>query len=196
MNPFRPWRQGEVIVLADSILKNANFGHHATLKAIPGANIGTFIDLIRNRQIRVYWRRVGLVILHLGTNDVDDGNSGSIRPWMEELIQLIRSNNRHIAVIISGILPRPVDHDYTKGILKTVNGVLQIWSATQTGIHFYQSYRPYLYKPIGASEPLVLSHLFSRRCELHLTYDGLQMLVMNLKNQINLFKRADILRSQ
>ena len=197
MNPFRPWRHGEVIVLSDSILKYAEFGHHALLEAIRGATIRDFIRLIQNGHLHVRWQRIGLVIIHLGTNDVSNGDGASIRPSMEELIDLIRLRNRHIAIIISSILPRPLDYEYTKETVKSVNGVVEIWSQSKVGVHFYQSYRPYLYKSMGPDEPVVVkAHLFSRRCELHLTYDGLRMLVMNLKNQIQLFKRGDILKSQ
>ena len=196
MNPFRPRRQGRVIILSDSILKYADFGGHGFLKAIRGANIQTFIDLLNQGWIQD-WARIGAVLIHVGTNDINNGESEQVKPRLEILVNLIHARNIHTGVIISGILPRPVDYEDTKKIVGDVNSELQTWAANTLGVHFYQSFRPFLYRRMGKKQKVqVKANLFSNRCRLHLNREGLAILVVLLKNQIQLFRRGDILRTQ
>ena len=166
------------------------------MKAIRGANIQTFIYLINQVWIQD-WTRVGVVLIHLGTNDIADGESEQIKPKFEILINLIHARNVHTGVIISGILPRPLDFESTNPIIGDVNRELQTWAARTHAVHFYQSFRPFLHRSMGKDQEVkVKSELFSKRCKLHLNYEGLAILVVLLKNQIQLFRRGDILRSQ
>ena len=196
MNPFRPRREGRVIILSDSILKYASFGGHGFLRAIPGANVQVLINLINQGFIQD-WSRIGCVLVHVGTNDVDNGQGAGVLPKLKILANLIQSRNRNVGFIISGILPRPKDYERTKSIIFDINLELQEWAASEQSIHFYQSYRQFLYKPMGKKQKTVVKkELFSDRCKLHLNEKGLAILLPLLKNQIVLFRRGDILKSR
>ena len=184
-------RNGRVIIISDSMLRQANFHSSALLRAFGGATIGTLIEATRRGNIVQNWSTVGLVVIACGTNDIDNGNAASIRQHMEDLITTILQKNASIGIIISGILPRPVDFEITNQTVKTVNDVLRVWAKSQESVHFYPAYRSFLHAgKIRTDQQLYAAN---DRYQIHLSDKGKARMVRLLKAQINLFQRGSIL---
>ena len=91
------------------------------------------------------WANVGLFVVHVGTNDVDNGDGAHVLSQMQILVQEIHAWNPNITIIIVGILPRPKDFVLTNSVIQRINRVLKLWCSTRQYLHFYHAYRAYLY---------------------------------------------------
>ena len=65
------------------------------------------------------------LILHVGTNDIGNGLSSKlITQYYCNLLELITHNFSNINIIMSAILPRPIDFDTTKQLVIETNNRL------------------------------------------------------------------------
>ena len=184
-------RDGQTIIISDSMLRQANFRGFALLRAFRGATIETLIQATTRGNITRDWSKVGLVVIACGTNDIANGAHASIRQQMEQLINTILAENPSIGIIISGILPRPVDFDTTNSTVKRVNEVLRIWARSQVNVHFYPAYRSFLHAGRIRTDQQLYAPNDPYR--IHLSEQGKARMVRLLKAQINLFRRGSIL---
>lgn len=111
-------------------------------------------------------------IIHIGTNDINSNDKLSvdaIMSYFNNLITVIRDvSSTHI--ILSSILPRPVDYTSTNGKVKEVNARLKVLCKTRH-CQFVQSFKSFFKggKPIR--------ELFSvRDGGLHLNLEGIRQL--------------------
>lgn len=131
-----------MIVIGDSIIKNLDPIEGVQLKAFPGATIGKLGYLINSREIK--WANYQYVIIHVGTNNVANKNTiSSILSDFGNLIANIRKLNPHIRIIVSSILPRPVDHTLTDSIIRNINVQLEKSLSKTLNFKFVKSYRPF-----------------------------------------------------
>ena len=85
--------------------------------AFSGITIARLTYMIQSKQIDVSAENV---IVHVGTNDINSMDTGSIMSSFSNLISVIRDVSR-AKIVISGILPRPVDWLRTNDNVKSVN---------------------------------------------------------------------------
>ena len=197
MYRYRPNLRGHVLVLSDSMLKKIDVVGFARLEAIPGAKIQTFINQLRYDNLRVNWRKVGLVIVHLGTNDVGNRHEDYVVGDMQRLVTEILAKNWNIGIVIHGILPRPRDFEETKFVVKHVNEDLQRWIQSEQQVHFAPVYKSFLRKnDFGVYEIRKDQILFDHFdfWDLHLCDDGIRRMNRIVKTIIFRFRIGKIFK--
>ncbi len=122
------------------MLKYCNFKPHGIVFADSGASIRDLTEHARNNRIVFDWNKYELVIISCGTNDVANGYYHLVAYWIDELYRLLRSKNPDLHVVVNGILPRPVDYEWSRDIVVTVNDDLRKWAADNEGTGFYPAY--------------------------------------------------------
>ena len=123
------------------------------IKSFPGATIAKLTVHLSKRQISL--ENFEYVILHVGTNNI--GRRDTFEHMLSDYGNLIASVKKvkpSIRIIMSAIIPRPVDHTETDPMIKSVNSCLKHRMAPDMGFHFictykavskFGSYRRYLY---------------------------------------------------
>lgn len=112
---------------------------HAEVLAFPGININRLVQKIQNRHIcldRQY------SIIHVGTNDIQFLDVGAILSSYNNLISVIRQHSRSI-IVMSSIIPRPIDHHITGDKVKLVNTRLKAL-CKERNVQFLHTFRPFL----------------------------------------------------
>lgn len=108
------------------------------------------------------------IILHVGTNDL--GNRSPYAHIISDfgnLIGIIQNKKPSIKIIVSAILPRPVDLDITDGVRRAVNDYLQKSISKSMRFKFVCSYKPFM------RAGMVPTELFAKRDGgLHLNTAG------------------------
>ena len=170
------------VILGDSIITGIFLRGIAEVHNVRGA---TFLRLLIGVELDHYikdWSPYRLVIIHCGTNDIDNGNAKDILATLQLLIHSIQDRNSNIRIIVSSILPRPKDFPTTNPTIKRTNQVLQIWAQSQSNVRFEPTYRTYLYN----GEIRKDQELFAKD-DLHLNELGKWRLARLFKNIVNLF---------
>jgi hypothetical protein len=88
------------------------------------------------------------IILHVGTNNINSQEKFSVDDIVRltnELFNVIWIHNPSAHIIVSSILPRPVDFDVTNEKVKLVNERLQL-KCKERNCQFIKSYRPFFFK--------------------------------------------------
>ena len=178
------------VILCDSMLRHCNFKPFGVKYGIGGATAQTFIDefdsLVSN------WNHYNLCIIHLGTNNISKDTARYVLPEIKSLTRLIQRENPNIKVLISGILPRPVDHSWTGNVVTRVNTALKIWTKSTPGVGFYPTYRSFT-----SNFDIREDQNHFDRDRLHLNKDeGSGRMERLMKQQIRLFQqgRSAVLR--
>ena len=135
----------KVVIVSDSIAKH--------VQGIEGVDVRAFLgDSISKIGYRIDKKHVILdkydyILLHVGTNDINRKASfhGMISDF-GNLIGICRKRKPSIKIIISAILPRPVDFDNTDNPSRRVNGYLEKFMSKKMNFLFIKSYRPFMYK--------------------------------------------------
>ena len=109
--------------MGDSIIKHLPAIEGVELRSFPGTTIARLAKTISKGVVT--FEDKAFVILHVGTNDI--GNSYTeehIYSDYANLIAVIRSQNSKVKIIVSSILPLPVDHNVTAGVICKINAHL------------------------------------------------------------------------
>ena len=69
-------------------------------------------------------------------NEIGKHEGDVIIPRYSDLIYELRRQNDQIQIIISGILPRPIDYRQSAEITKRANKELKDWCSTKNHLHF------------------------------------------------------------
>jgi lysophospholipase L1-like esterase len=170
----------EVLILSDSMFKHCEAPRNTRLIVFRGAKINTIVREVRNGKIN--FRGVKLCILHLGTNDINGPGFDLIYPRYWELTKIIRNKVPGIEIIVSGILPRPVDLALTTSRSKAANRELKAICQAKKYLHFNTTYKGFLYN----NKPRL--GLFDKD-GLHLSHKGAQKIAQIVKNLIGLWKQ-------
>lgn len=149
-------------LISDSICKHVKNLRNCTLQAFKGASIRDIIDNITNGVINLHFN---VIIIHVGTNDIYRLHLNEFEFLYHKLITSIRQVNVRAKVILSAILPRPVDFRETKHLIILVNNLLKTICRKRSSV-YVTTYRPFLKfgKPI--------CELFSPLCWLHVNHQG------------------------
>ena len=107
---YRYRKVPRVAVITDSILKYCVLENFAVLLPFRGADISDII-YYQERGILEDWIDYDLVIVHVGTNDIANFQAKLVLTRLKKLVKLLKNSNPWLDVIISSILPRPVDID-------------------------------------------------------------------------------------
>lgn len=142
-----------MLIVGDSIIKYITDIEGVKIKSFPGATIGKISTLISNGIIEL--NDHDYIILHVGTNNIGNGNSfEEIISDYGNLVAIIRKKKRTIRIIVSSILPRPLDHSSTDKQIKDINGHLKnkmshdlnfTFVASYKAVSKYGTYRRYLF---------------------------------------------------
>ena len=121
------------MILTDSIGKHVTGIRGTTLVALPGFTIRRLTDHIAFGRVQV--SEVSALLIHVGTNDIPASRSavpgGAVKSFSvlqaeyKALLDVVRAHNSQCPIIVSAILPRPVDHALTWFRVEQVNDRLR-----------------------------------------------------------------------
>lgn len=133
------------------------------MQAFPGVGIIDVIDLINRGIIKLHF---DIIIIHVGTNNIWNYN---LRDFENNYNQLVTDvtclAKRNAKIILSAILPRPVDFNQTKIFVVAVNSLLRNL-CLHRGADFIATYKPF----VKYGQPIF--ELFSPLCGLHPNHKG------------------------
>ena len=164
-----------IAVLTDSLLKDCEEPRDADVVVYRGATLKTLTKEVRSRKIDLSGTQ--LCIIHIGTNDVDNGDFDVIVPRYHELVSQIVRHNYIIKLVITSILPRPVDFEKTQWIIQQVNADLKRLCYFKSNLHFNHMHKSYM---IGGRP----NQLLYASDGLHLSYKGHIKATQILKNLV------------
>lgn len=155
-----------VHIVSDSIAKYIKDVRHAEVCAFPGININRLANKIQNRHLSLDKQ---FTIIHVGTNDVQSLKVDEIISAYNNLIEVVKQNS-DTSIIISSILPRPVDHHVTGDKVRLINSKLK-QLCKQRKVQYLHTFRPFLKN----CQPL--RELYAIKDQgLHLNLDGTRRL--------------------
>ena len=160
----------KVTIVTDSIAKYMSGIDGVVVQVFSGATIGRIVYGITHREVKL--RAFDYVIFHVGTNDV--GNQSSFENIISNFGNLVgacRKIHPSIHILISAILPRPIDHTYTDDFIRSVNGHLDKFMSKHLNFRFMKTYRPFMFG--GKVRPELFAH---RDGGLHLNIAGTEKL--------------------
>lgn len=156
----------KVHIISDSMAKHVTDIRHAEVIAFPGINISRLANKIQSGHLRLDRQ---FTIIHVGTNDIQSHDAGAILSSYNNLITVIKQFS-DTSIVMSGIIPRPVDHQVTGDKVKLVNNRLK-QLCKQRNIKYLHTFKPF----IKHCQPL--RELFAVRDQgLHLNLEGIRRL--------------------
>lgn len=126
-------------IISDSMAKYVTGINSTKVVPFPGINVSRLTNKIRNGVVDM---KSKYVILHVGTNDVNTLTASEICSSFNDLITTIRQNYG-CKILISSILPRPIDFEVNGMKIKEINKALERL-CKERQIQFVPSYRPFL----------------------------------------------------
>lgn len=169
-----------VLLISDSICKYIENIDWLESTVLPGANIFTIHNFIKGSKARI--NLFTHLILHVGTNDIANGLTNDlIYQYYLNLLVLVKSIT-NCNIIISAILPRPVDFTETKQRVIEVNKHLATL-AFQKKFLFIRTYKPFVQQP--GSIPI---RKYFAKDGLHLSFTGVSVLrnfLIGVVNHLN-----------
>lgn len=182
------------MIITDSIGKHVSKVKNTHLQALPGYTIARTIDAIAFGNIGV--SEYEAILVHMGTNDIPpkkDRFTGKIttQPIKQvvdlynQLISTIRRFNPQCYIVVSGIIPRPVDFAVSHYRVTQVNQGLQSLCEAKQKLIFNPTQKFF----IKHGQPVVTYYSESDR--LHLRGSGvirLQQAFQQALSDINLRK--------
>ncbi|XP_053409046.1 uncharacterized protein LOC128559928 [Mercenaria mercenaria] len=134
----------KVVIVGDSIIKHIPPIEGVTVKSFPGATIGKLHYLLEKGFLSL--KGFSYIILHVGTNNIARNCSVSdMLADFTNLLAKIRKISPEIHIIVSAILPRPVDIKVTEKKIKEFNLMLDTQLSKDLKFKFIKSYRPFLH---------------------------------------------------
>ena len=150
-----------------------------TVQSYRGASILDVENIVKRNNLLLY--TYDYVILHVGTNDIDNKSVKQIMQAYKFLFRACKSAASNATIVFSSILPRLVDYEDTKNTCINVNTRLQEF-CRKNNLKFVKSYQRFLH----AGQPI--SHLYARRDGgLHLSFEGTKQLrqcIINLLSHL------------
>ena len=172
----------EALVLSDSILKYCFLPNHADLCAIRGATSQTLINKVRSEDIPLLQYR--LIIIHVGTNDVNNGDGLTFINRLITLVAEIRVRNPYVHIVFSAVIPRILDHVDSEEVIKKLNQDAKQWCKQRYWATFYPTYKTLVYQGL-----LNLLGNYWADDGLHLTDRGTKRMSQIIKNIVALHRQ-------
>ena len=164
-------------LISDSICKYTNRLHETYVQAFPGARIYTLLQKIRLGKIRITGYKI--VILHVGTNDLQELSVEDLVHRMKQLVQTVRQKNSSAAIVVSQILHRPRDTETEDKKRVAVNKALQ----KLTNELRPNCYSWYTWRVTQNKDKSVNLNLFAKD-KLHLNFQGISKIRMFIEHNI------------
>ena len=159
---FSGYRTPKATLICDYIGKHVNNVDGLLVQPFPGATIGSITARIQRGQASIAF---DYTILHIGTNDVERKSVPEMAAEYSNLLTVIREISE-TQVVISGILPRPVDFNTLGRHVLEINQGLSTLCFCR-GIKFLKTYRSFLFKGIPRRELFAVND-----GGLHLNFEG------------------------
>ena len=129
-------------IISDSIAKNVSGIDGCVVQPFRGDNIARLTNRIKWKQAKL--RPYDYVIVHVGTNDIEDGASfNSNISSYGNLIGVIREVHPSVQIVMSAIIPRVKDHKATNKIIRDVNSHLNKVMSKDMNFKFICTYKPF-----------------------------------------------------
>ena len=175
------------ICLSDSIPKYCYTPNHCDIHSVRGATTQRLITKVRQNLIN--WLIYGLVIIHVGTNDIANGDGASMLLNTVILCNEIKCRNPDIKIVISAIIPRVIDFVETDHIIKGINRDLKRFCdhSTSPDFHFHPTYNSF--QKCGWPD---LTGNYWAKDDLHLADRGIKRMNAIIKNLVALWRRGVI----
>jgi lysophospholipase L1-like esterase len=166
--------------LSDSIAKYVKDIPYTLVQAFRGATIGRLTAKVQDESAVVFG--YDYCIVHVGTNDLCGFAVSQMLAAYINLFAVITGKSS-AKIVVSAILPRPVDHKACgKKVIQVNNQLMKL--CRERGILFLHSYKPFCCK----GEPK--RHLFAvNDGGLHLNYEGTRVLTQYLRKAIGHLKK-------
>ena len=131
-------------IIADSIAKHPSGSEGVTLKIFCGPSIAKIASKIDAGEADLI--PFDFVIIHAGTNDIDNrAPYNSIISDYGNLVGICRKKKHSIQIVLSAILPRPVDHTIIDPMIRSINKHLREFMRKSRRFKFVCTYKPFMY---------------------------------------------------
>lgn len=134
----------KVTIISDSIAKYITGIDGMLLQAFSGDTLARLTNRLLTKEANI--EPFDYVLFHVGTNDI--GKRASFHSIMSDfgnLIGVCRKVKPGIKIIISAIIPRPVDHEITDPMIRKVNKYLQLNMSKNMNFKFICTYKPFMF---------------------------------------------------
>ena len=140
--------------------------HDTIVIPFPGINISRLTTKISKGWVDL---KSDYVILHVGTNDITGILSvEEILSSYNDLISIVKKNGS-CKILMSAVLPRPIDFEISDDKVKSLNhGLMKLCESRH--VRFLKTFKPFLYYGKPRRE------LFTVRDGLHLNFEGVRRL--------------------
>lgn len=136
--------------MGDSIPKYITGIEGVQLKSFRGDTIARLANRLLNKQICL--ENFDFVLIHVGTNDIANNYSlplerafNNIISDYGNLVGICRKLKPEINILVSAILPRPVDHERTDPLIRKLNAYLQKNMSKTMKFTFLRTYKAFMY---------------------------------------------------
>lgn len=153
-------------IVTDSIAKYIKDIRGTTVIAFPGINVSRMTNKISNGFVDLNYR---YVIFHVGTNDINTLSVQEICASYNDLISVVKEKS-DCKIIMSSVLPRPIDYEVNGNKVKELNNSLQTLCKSRH-VQFIKSFRPFLVGGLPRRELYAV-----RDGGLHLNLEGVRRL--------------------
>ncbi|XP_053376959.1 uncharacterized protein LOC128547791 [Mercenaria mercenaria] len=141
INQLRNPKVKRCLSLSDSMAKHVTDIRETDIRSYPGITIGHLTSKIMKGSINLNYENI---VIHVGTNDVNNFSSGEISSLYSNLITAVKTfTDSSVTIYLSSILPRPVDFSETGPKVKEINLSLEAICKDRK-IKFLKSFRPFL----------------------------------------------------
>ena len=149
----------KVLLLGDSIIKYVDGLSNTQVVAYKGIKTEQLAVRIIDNKIPHISAKL-MVVLHVGTNNIEKDNPDLMFTKLRFLVDAVRDKLPTSTIVVSLILPRPIDHHFRANKVKDYNFMV-LNNATQLQIRCVSSYRDFLFNsaPIRAYYAIDNIHL-------------------------------------
>ena len=162
-------------IIGDSIVKFLKITNQADVIAFPGATIDRLYWKIKLEKVLL--RQYKVIVLHVGTNDLQGNGIEEIVLKYLRLLELVKDLNNSVRVGVSSVLPKPCETPEENNRIILLNRELKKLCGSKK-VHFIPSYRPFVGKKQYINEE------FYAKDKLHLNHRGSVRLRNNLVGNI------------
>ena len=125
-------------IISDSIAKHVTDIRHSEVIAFPGIHINHLANKIEKGH---FYLDKPVSIIHVGTNDVVHMEAEAMLSCFNNLISQIRKKS-NTSIVMSALLPRPVDHSLLSDKVKHVNNKLKQLCKDRK-VQYLHTFRPF-----------------------------------------------------
>lgn len=129
-------------IISDSICKFIKETRYTDIQAFPGANVHTILWKVKLKVAQVLGYKI--IILHVGTNDLESQAAEIIVQKYTALLKHIRRVNTHAVLLLSTIIPRPKDDKQTEIKRHFINGELRNLSKMYNNVEVLYTWMPFI----------------------------------------------------